>query len=88
MAKDKLYKNISKIDNALLLDFAKKHRHFSTEAETILWERLRRNALGVKFRRQHVIGQYILDFACLSRKFYIEIAAHIICMERNWSTTL
>lgn len=33
-----------------------------TDAETLLWRRLRRSGSGVKFRRQHPWGPYVLDF--------------------------
>lgn len=49
------------------------HRNNPTEAEKILWEVLRANNLGVKFRRQHAIGDYIADFVCLSRYLIIEV---------------
>jgi len=44
-----------------------------TEAETILWTQLKNSKLGVKFRRQHGIGFYILDFYCPELKLAIEI---------------
>jgi very-short-patch-repair endonuclease len=34
---------------------------------------LRRNGLGVKFRRQHPIGNYVLDFYCCKSKLGIEL---------------
>lgn len=56
-----------------LLDFAKNNRKYPTPAEAILWDRLKGNQLGVKFRRQHILGTYIADFACLSCKLIIEV---------------
>ncbi len=47
-------------------------RHQQTDAESLLWWRLRRNQLGVSFRRQHPIGRYIVDFACLERRLIVE----------------
>ena len=41
--------------------------------EVILWRELRRRPAGLKFRRQHPAGPYILDFACLSARLAIEI---------------
>ncbi len=41
--------------------------------EIILWQRLRSKQLGVKFRRQHSIGYYILDFYAPSIKLGIEL---------------
>ncbi len=43
------------------------------DAERRLWSRIRHEQLGVKFRRQHPIGTYVLDFACLAPKLAIEI---------------
>ncbi len=48
-------------------------RREPTPAETKLWQHLRGNQLGVKFRRQHSIDRYIADFICLSHKLIIEI---------------
>jgi very-short-patch-repair endonuclease len=43
-------------------------------AEKICWDLIRdRRISGVKFRRQHPIGPYFADFACLSKKLVIEI---------------
>ena len=44
-----------------------------TDSERRLWSRLRSEQLGVKFRRQHPLGSYVLDFACLNPKLAIEI---------------
>jgi very-short-patch-repair endonuclease len=44
-----------------------------TDGERRLWSRLRSEQLGVKFRRQHPIGSYVLDFACLNPKLAIEV---------------
>ena len=48
-------------------------RNSATEIEQLLWEQLRNEKLGVKFRRQHSIGNYIADFYCPSKKLVIEI---------------
>ena len=42
-------------------------------AEVILWARVRRRGLGVRIRRQHPVGPFIVDFACLKSKVAIEI---------------
>ena len=47
-------------------------RNNLTEAEKYLWYMLRVNNLGVKFRRQAVIGQYIVDFVCFEMKLIVE----------------
>ena len=44
-----------------------------TPAERILWAHLRNDQLGVSFRRQHPIGNYIPDFCCIKKKLIIEL---------------
>ena len=48
-------------------------RKNSTIPEKRVWEKLRKEQLGFKFRRQHGIGHYIVDFYCPERKLVIEI---------------
>ena len=57
----------------LLKAFAKENRLFMTEAERTLWMRLRGNVLGHKFLRQHIIGDYIVDFLCRDAQVVIEV---------------
>ncbi len=54
-------------------DKAKELRKNSTQAEKILWNKIRMEQLGHKFRRQEPIGNYIADFICLNKKLIIEI---------------
>ena len=49
------------------------NRKTMTHEEMLLWEHLRNSKLGVKFRRQHAIGDYIADFACISLGIVIEV---------------
>ena len=46
-----------------------------TYPERLLWNKLRNRQLGYKYRRQHGIGLYILDFYCPKLKLSIEIDA-------------
>lgn len=48
-------------------------RNNMTEPEKRLWQILRNQQMGVKFRRQHGIGHYIVDFYCPERKLVIEV---------------
>ncbi|MCF7352832.1 endonuclease domain-containing protein [Vibrio sp. CK2-1] len=47
-----------------------------TPAEKILWFHIKNNQLGVKFRRQHGIGSYIVDFYCSKLNLVIEVDGH------------
>ena len=44
-----------------------------TPAERKLWAVIRNDQLGVNFRRQHAIGNYIPDFVCIEKKLIIEL---------------
>ena len=48
-------------------------RNNQTEAERILWIRLRKSQLGEKFRRQYSVGPYVMDFYCARLKLGVEI---------------
>jgi very-short-patch-repair endonuclease len=53
---------------------AKQLRAKMTDAERLLWSKLRRKQMhGHMFRHQAAIGHYIVDFACLSIKLVIEV---------------
>ena len=53
---------------------ARSLRKDQTDAENLLWYRLRnRQLLGLKFRRQRPVGKYIADFACLEIGLAIEL---------------
>jgi very-short-patch-repair endonuclease len=53
---------------------ARRLRKSLTEAEKRLWHSLNRRQIGaLKFRRQHPIGEYIVDFVCLERRLIVEL---------------
>jgi len=57
-----------------LTTFAKEMRKAPTRPEKALWEKLRRNQVhGLRFRRQHPIGPYIVDFVCYDIRLIIEL---------------
>ena len=47
-------------------------RRLATDAERLLWSRLRDRRLGVKFRFQHSLGPFVGDFVFLERKLIVE----------------
>ncbi len=58
----------------LIQQRARELRRRATEAERVLWERLRNRRLGgLKFRRQHPLGPYIVDFYCAEHRLVIEV---------------
>ena len=57
----------------ILKENAKAHRLSMTEAEKVLWNKLKDRSTGICFRRQHIIGDYIVDFVCLRSKLVIEV---------------
>jgi very-short-patch-repair endonuclease len=57
---------------------AKLLRNHMTEAEKLLWKELKENkSTGFKFRRQHPINQFIVDFYCHKKKIIIELYGEI-----------
>ena len=60
-ATPKVYRNASKL------------REKMTEPEIKLWDYLKTNPLGYKFRRQHPIARYVLDFYCHKLRLSIEV---------------
>jgi very-short-patch-repair endonuclease len=58
----------------MLSQFKKALRVSQTDAEEVLWYYLRNRCfLGVKFRRQHVLRGFIVDFVCLEKRLVIEL---------------
>jgi very-short-patch-repair endonuclease len=54
--------------------FARHLRKNATDAERLLWSRLRRRQLGNwRFRRQRPIGPYVCDFVCLEASLIVEL---------------
>ena len=68
---------------------ARAMRRQPTLAEDRLWQALRNNALGVRFRRQHPVGQVILDFWCPAARLVIEVdgSVHDTQQERDAART-
>lgn len=68
------YETADPMNYTLLKQFVKENRSQPTEAEDALWHQLRGKQLGKnKFRRQHIIGNFIADFVCLQKKLIIEV---------------
>ena len=61
------------LNYGLLKAYARENRNNMTEAESVLWNYLRCNALGHKFLRQYIIGNYIVDFICRDDGLIIEV---------------
>jgi very-short-patch-repair endonuclease len=67
-------KHISPALWTLIKPLARQHRHEPTAAEHVLWQHLHnRQCCGVKFRRQHSIERFIVDFAALRPRLVIEV---------------
>jgi len=66
--------NLHKEAIGKLYQYGRELRQESTEAEKLLWEELRnRKFNGLKFRRQHPLDKFIVDFYCNERKLVIEL---------------
>jgi len=57
-----------------IFDRAQRLRKEMTNAETKLWKKLRNHGFeGLKFRRQHPIGRFIVDFYCHEKRLVVEV---------------
>ena len=56
-----------------LFEMARLLRRKETEAEKLLWSKLCRKQIGAKFRRQHPLYEYVVDFYCHSHRLVIEV---------------
>ena len=79
MEREKDYsENLHKSAKPSTFKNAKSLRQNETPAEKILWQYLRNRQLnGMKFRRQHPIDKYVLDFYCHECKLAIELDGNI-----------
>ena len=68
-----IYNTASPDRYKLLREFAKKNKQYPTEAEKMLWEYIRSEQLWFKFNRQHIVGDYIVDFICIEKGLVIEV---------------
>lgn len=57
----------------VLKEHAERMKKYPTGAENLLWNYLKGEKLGCRFRRQHIIFDYIPDFVCLPLKLIVEI---------------
>lgn len=62
-----------KRSNPKTMNLAGKLRKAQTPAERKLWSRIRNDQLGVTFRRQHAIGNFVPDFVCIEKKLILEL---------------
>jgi len=64
-------------NNQILGERRRELRKNQTKTEEILWWYLRDQKMGLKFKRQHSVGGYILDFYCPQKKLIIELDGEI-----------
>lgn len=69
--------------------YAKENRKNPTEAEDKLWQRIRNQKLGDKFRRQHLIDKYIVDFVCMKKRLIVEVdgGIHLLTKQEDENRT-
>ncbi len=64
---------VTRYTSSVLVPRARDMRKSPTSTERTLWLALRSNALGVRFRRQVVLGRYIVDFFAPSARLALEV---------------
>ncbi len=56
-----------------VIETARKLRRTMSSPEVLLWQRLRGSPDGIRFRRQHPVGPYVVDFYCSAARLVIEV---------------
>jgi len=59
-----------------------------TLPEVMLWQQLRQSPAGLRFRRQHPAGPYVLDFFCATRLLAIEVDGAVHDLDAQWQHDL
>ena len=72
-----LYHTTDPLTWRVLQDRVLEMRKNPTQAEEILWKSLKGNSTGFHFRRQHIIGRFVVDFVCLDRLIVVEVDGDI-----------
>lgn len=67
------YRTSSPDRYAILKDFARENRKNQTLAEQVLWSQIRGDVLGTKVLRQHIVGDFIVDFLIPYYNLVIEV---------------
>lgn len=65
------------------LERAKELRREMTPAEKLLWQEIRANKLGVRFRRQQVIQGFIVDFYCHQAGLVVEVDGDVHDLQKD-----
>ena len=71
--KDYSYRTADGSVYGCLKELARRNRNNPTEAESLLWLMVKGGRLGRIFKRQHVIGSFIVDLVCIETKLVVEI---------------
>jgi very-short-patch-repair endonuclease len=68
-----MFRNVAPKPKPGKIDKARRLRREMSLPEVVLWRELRKRPRGLKFRRQHPSGAYIIDFFCADARLAIEI---------------
>jgi very-short-patch-repair endonuclease len=71
-----MFKDIAPKSDPANVHRARKLRRKMSLPEVLLWQLLRQRPYGLKFRRQHGTGDYVLDFYCSDARLAIEVDGH------------
>ena len=73
--------------NPIIFERAKKLRENKTYAEKLLWDELKENKTGVRFKSQHPANSFILDFYCHDLQLAIELDGEIHNFQKEQDQT-
>lgn len=72
-SRERAPRTVRKVADKGKVDFAREQRREPTRGEEILWHALHDEKLGAKFRRQHPMKDFVLDFYCAELRLAIEL---------------
>ena len=79
------YSRRVRLNTETTLQSARRMRREPTKAEAALWRALRgRRLAGLKFRRQHPVGRFILDFYCAEHKLVVEVDGKVHKQQKEY----
>ena len=84
MNEEKPYLTANPATYQLIKEMQNTLKNNPTKAEKIMWQHLRNKKTGHKIRRQHIIDNFIIDFACLAKQVVIEIDGKIHLQQKEY----
>lgn len=81
-----MYRTANIFSYGVLKENARQNRKNPTDAEMVFWSLVKGNALGCKFLRQHIIGDYIVDFVAFFPNAFENVVGLVVEIDGGYHT--